>query len=323
MVILTIDGKTFSLLQMIGKGQYSTVFKVLNTKTGKEEVLKLIQTCRKKIWQQELQILTTLSSTSPYFLKPSFSGQIPNPWKNTPEITIPWIKTSKHFLYSVYPLQKTVLNHQSHFTYPIRCLLFLQMIHGLEQLSKKKMMHNDIHFDNILWNQENSKPFTVLYGHSIPTQNYQFYLIDFDQSTTSSWRPHEDLLHLVFTMTNKDQILKQGGFLTPSQWIQKIPKWTPTTYQKIIDQLPCTFPPLFPILTLLRNSESIHKHNKHHIYISLLMVEIVYTCLYRKKDCKERGVPYTPLFLNAEDVLFSLRNFNKPKQIVSFFSKKI
>lgn len=308
------------LLKIIGKGSHSIVFDAFSS-TGRSCVLKITDPAQYEQWDNEKKIALKLDrlKSRRFFSCPMEFIRLQNPWRS---LNInPWISNSSELLVSMYPRRQVLMDHFKPMSLKIRRIAVIHILYALREMNKAGVIHNDVHFGNILFETTAEKKQKLL-KYNLPSTNYQFCLIDYDRSLlTKENKYNMDILHFIFSLTNKDQVIQEGGFLTPSQlcaFFRTCKEWS-CLVQHLSKILPF---PTTKYMNCIRGDRKLKKTEEEEFYIVLLVLETLYSTLYRKKDCRMRNIVYTPLFVPKEDIMAALYKYQDFNELLGYFCKK-
>lgn len=287
----------YHLIKMIGKGHHSFIFEATNEK-NKPCAVKL-QTRQK--WNRDYRVIRKFPQCG-FLSNPRQSHQFHNPWHNIDNL-IPW--AGKDLWIVEYPLRRSLFECMDTLDLCHKRTMTIHILHALVLLSKKNIQHNDIHFGNILV-EKTSKTQYQLFSLPIQTHGYRFALIDYDRSLMRA-DLNDDVLHFIFSWTNKDLVIQKGGFRSPHELWDHLQKHMPRL-QKYMTRI--------PYRAVFKKSDS------REFYITLLILEILFSTLFRKEDCRFRKISYTPLFLPKEDILFALYHYQNIPKIIDYMNRK-
>jgi hypothetical protein len=155
--------------------------------------------------------------------------------------------------------------------------------------------------------EKTSKTHYQLFSLPIQTRKYRFSLIDYDRSVMRA-NLNDDMLHFIFSWTNKDVVINKGGFRSPHE---------------LWDHLQDYIPRLRVYMERIPHRAVFQKSDSKEFYTTLLILEILFSTLFRKEDCRFRKITYTPLFLPKEDILFALYHYTNIPKIVDYMNQKI
>ena len=306
------------LLKIIGKGSHSIVFDAVSS-TGQSCVLKVTDPIQNDKWNNERKIALKLDrlKSKHFFSCPIEFIKLQNPWKS---LNInPWISNSSELLVSIYPRRQVLMDHFKPMSRKMRIIAVLHILCALREMNKVGVLHNDIHFGNILFETLTKQRISQ---YDLPVCSYQFCLIDYDRSLLTKENKYNlDILHFIFSLTNKDQVIKQGGFLTPLQlctFFKTCKEWN-----CLVKHLSKILPfPTTKYIHCIRGSRQVKKKEEEEFYIVLLVLETLYSTLYRKKDCKMRNIMYIPLFIPRKDIMSALYKYNDFDDLFGYFCKE-
>lgn len=285
----------YQLVRIIGRGQNCVVF--LAQKMSRSRIPCAVKIQTREKWRKENRVLRQFPNCR-FLSSPLRSAVVPNPWLHMKTI-VPWAGARLWLV--EYPLRTPVIDLVETMPLSIKRVMVIHIMHALVLLRGKNIHHHDLHFGNILM-ERTSQRYERLFGRKIPTYGRRFSLIDFDQALMTA-NLEDDMLHLIFALTNKDLVIRRGGYKSPAEvWAHLrpfIPRLRPH-----IDRVPFPF--------VWEPSED------PRFYHSLLILEILYGTLHRRADCRFRNISYTPLFLPSEDILFALRNYTNIQTIVDY-----
>ena len=308
------------LLKIIGKGSHSIVFDAVSS-NGQSCVLKITNPAQYEQWNNEKKIALKLDrlKSRQFFSCPMEFIRLQNPWGS---LNInPWISNSSELLVIIYPRRQVLMDHLQPMPLKMRWIVVIHILYALREMNKAGIIHNDIHFGNILFETTTAKKQRLL-KYDLSSNNYQFCLIDYDRSVLTKENKYNlDILHFIFSLTNKDMAIQEGGFLTPLQlctFFKTCKEW-----DCLVKHLSKILPfPTTKYINCIRGDRKLKKSEEEEFYIVLLVLETLYSTLYRKKDCQMRNIAYIPLFLPKEDIMSALYKYNDFNDLFGYFCKK-
>jgi len=297
-----MDG--YQLDKMVYKGSNCLVF---NT-DDPTLILKMIHPKRLTAWEKEVRIARRLdasSKTRHLFSMLLASGQQVNPWRKNAAMPIPWLKNSPTILFSVYPRRAVLLDHCTTLPMKDRYAMVIDILRALRHLHQKKIIHRDLHFQNILFD-----PLTR-----------RFSLVDYDLSLENRQSAYRtDILHFIFSLTNKDLVIRAGGFRNGTELVEhfrRCREWP--VLVRHLRRVPLPFDTT-RYTDMIRNG-GYTPHHREESYHVLLILETLYSALYRRRDCAMRGIPYIPLFVPGPEIIDALEHYDSFPALLARFTR--